>query len=146
MTDYLTLLRRPILCLFCVGVLLFGRTAFAELFSVVDLGQLPNGSQARSFSIDDAGHIVGESTTTSGTRAFLYNGTSIGDLTTELGINQSGQITAYGRYSGETQTHSFLLNPASVPEPGSFALAILAILAASRLRKRRAPKLDGAGV
>ncbi len=86
-------------CLFQVA------TVQAQSYSVIDLGDLPGGSDG-SFAqgINNSGQVVGYSTATTGTRAFLYsNGvmTNLGDLpggsdlSVAQGINNAGQVVGY---------------------------------------------------
>lgn len=113
-----------------------------------DLGNL-GISIDRPFGINNLGQVVGSSYTQSGDQhAFLYSDGVMQDLNNLVqgipngctlavaeGINDSGQIVAYGPVmSGNTGVdRAFLLTP--IPEPGVFALLLLGI--ATVLFRRR---------
>jgi len=175
--------------------------------TITSLGTLVGGTYSYAYDINDSGLVVGESSTSSGSRnAFLYSsgtmtnlGTLGGNTSTAESINNSGQIVGNSLNSGGLQdafTYSsstgmqdlntlyssllvsgtgpqtgftrlmkanginslgdivgegtywngtsnnlqaFLLEPASVPEPSSWAMFLVALglLTFLRLRKRR---------
>jgi probable HAF family extracellular repeat protein len=115
-----------------------------------DLGGLPGADQTYATGINDQGVIVGHSLHTalspSGYRAFVStDGQTLQDLTLLVdpasgwtvqqatGINNGGQIVAYGDHNGGV-THALLLTP--IPEPA--APASLCILAGLLIRSRSA--------
>jgi probable HAF family extracellular repeat protein len=113
-----------------------------------DLGSL-GGPQTIGRSINNLGQVVGWGHTPSlAGRAFLWNGSILIDLNDFAGgtgwvlmdafsINDAGQIVGMGLYNG--QMTGFLMTPSAVPEPGTWALAGLGLLAAV-WRGRRAAK------
>jgi probable HAF family extracellular repeat protein len=93
--------------------------------AMTDLGTL-GGRMSAAFGINTAGQIVGTSLTSTGSqRAVLWNGGQILDLnsltnsglparvvlTVAVGINDSGQIAAYGLDTSSGATDAFLLMP-----------------------------------
>src|SRR4029453_4362381 len=104
---------------------------------IVDLGTLPGGDFSQALGINDRGSIVGTSTSSFGSRAFLWtptgglqdlNGLIVPSsfvLTQAVGINTAGMIVAIGRDAGreagphghddhEVPVRVFLLLPAGV--------------------------------
>jgi probable HAF family extracellular repeat protein len=134
-----------------------------------DLGDLP-GQQNYSYATDinDAGQIIGITFDETGafyTGAFLWTSTGgMQGITTLLdssgdgwfieevyGINNAGQIAAYGRSSpSDRYHHALLLTP--IPEPSTLAmvscgLAIVAVVGLRRGRQRRDKSTgDGNGI
>jgi probable HAF family extracellular repeat protein len=109
-----------------------------------DIGTL-GGSQVYAFDVNDAGWVVGTSTTAAGAQhAFLYSSTSEQmfdlntltslpngvELTQVAGINDVGQIVAFG-----SNQHSYLLSP--VPEASTTAMWLLGGLAGGVIARRR---------
>jgi probable HAF family extracellular repeat protein len=94
---------------------------------LTDLGTL-GGNQSIGYAINSFGVVVGSD---SAKGAFIYD-TQMRDLNLLIppgsgwslgfayGINDAGQITGVGSFSG--QSHAFLLTPVGVPEPGGLAL------------------------
>jgi probable HAF family extracellular repeat protein len=108
-----------------VGMPPYNRT-HAFLYSngkMTDIGTLPGGKVSSATAINNLGQIVGLSSTVAGDVAhpFLYDGTTMEDLTTLIapnsgwtltyvsGINDQGQIVGRGMLNG--QEHAFLLTP-----------------------------------
>jgi probable HAF family extracellular repeat protein len=104
--------------------------------TLIDLGTLGgDGQNSQANAINDSGEIVGESGTgMTGPHAFLYIGGTMLDLNSLInpslgwtildatGINDSGQIVAYG-FQNQTETDALLLTP--IPEPGALCLLTL---------------------
>jgi probable HAF family extracellular repeat protein len=113
--------------------------------TMTDIGAL-GGTFSEAFSINNSGEIVGEAANFG---AFLYNpangmeglnvlyasllvpggaGSPDGftSLTEATAINSTGDIAGYGDYwNGSTEISSaFLLEPATVPEPSTWALLL----------------------
>ena len=115
-----------------------------------DLGTL-GGIFSSAFAVNASGQVVGGSSTAAGgvgTDPFLYTGGQMLDVYSLLqngsgitnlkvtGINDLGQISAYGDIGGATV--ALLLNPNTVPEPTVLALAAMGSLALfSRNTRRR---------
>src|SRR5206468_4215402 len=91
--------------------------------TILDLGTL-GGSESNGLGINDAGRIVGYSLTAgdTSTHAFLYDGVAMHDLNNLIaagsvtlqvafGINNVGQIVAYGRDSSTSRDGAYLLTP-----------------------------------
>ena len=105
---------------------------------MTDLGTL--GGDSFAAGLNGVGYVVGRSDD----RAFLWRGGAMADLNDLLpagsgwelyyatGINDSGQITGGAVMNGRGQ--AFLMTP--VPEPGTFAVLSLALLALARRRRR----------
>ncbi|MBI3836989.1 MAG: hypothetical protein HY288_03530 [Planctomycetia bacterium] len=126
---------------------------------IQDLGTLPGGQNSNAFGISGSGQIVGSSSVPAGgVHAFLFAGGVMQDLNGLIdpssgwllgsaeAINDAGQITGYGIINGAQQFHAFLLTPVLVPEPDSFALAVLScaglvIWGWRRRRVQEAPNL-----
>jgi probable HAF family extracellular repeat protein len=82
---------------------------------IVDLGTLPGGDSSQSLGINNAGDVVGVSTSALGSRAFIWTPTAalrdLNDLiapsafvlTQAVGINAAGVIVAIGRDVGHPQ-------------------------------------------
>lgn len=114
---------------------------------MLDPGTLGGGS-SEAFGMNNANFVVGRSDRNSlGTRAFVWDGNQMRDLNDLLvngagwtlvdarDINDSGQITGYGTFNG--QTRAFLLNPVSdVPEPSAWAPALAGLAAIATLRAK----------
>jgi len=120
--------------------------AAPPLYRITDLGDLPGGTDSsEAHAINDAGTIVGESSSTQGTHAFLWQDGVLYDLndlidpsdplaaTTELAqafdINASGQIVGRATIGGFS--HAFLLTPvAIVPTSDAPILGFVGLLLA----------------
>jgi probable HAF family extracellular repeat protein len=152
-----------------VGEGVGGASLWTSTGGMQDLGDLP-GQQNYSYATDinDAGQIIGNTfDETSGrhTGAFLWTSTAgMQGITTLLdssgdgwfieevyGINNAGQIAAYGRSSpSDRYHHALLLTP--IPEPSTLAmvscgLAIVAVVGLHRGRQRRDKSTgDGSGI
>ncbi len=108
----------------------------------IDLGTLPGGTNSAAYAINDHGQIVGFSSTNSNIvyHATLWEGSTAIDLNSYLdanatsagwvlseayGINSNGAIVGNATF-GQVN-HAFMLTP--VPEPGSFSLTLLGMIA-----------------
>lgn len=105
---------------------------------ILDLGNLGGANLSKANDINDLGQVVG----TSGGHAILWaDGAMLdindlipnlnGDWTLEeaVAINEVGQIVVNGIDQVGSMRHAFLLNPATVPEPGTLSLVMLGIAA-----------------
>jgi len=103
-------------------------TASAQ-WTITDVGTLPGGSLGFSYanSINNAGQVVGSSSSATGTRAFLWqNGvmTNLGDLpggadnSVATSINNSGQVVGYSDASGN---RAFLWQSGVMTDLGTLA-------------------------
>ena len=114
---------------------------------MTDLGTLSGGNSC-AYGINNSGQVVGESNSSNGSRAFLWQDNTMVDINSFLpensgwvlenatDINDSGQIVGYGYYNG--QTRAFLLSPdlPPVPEPATIVLLLAGLLGlAVRSRK-----------
>jgi probable HAF family extracellular repeat protein len=88
--------------------------------SPLDLGTLPNDSNSRALAINDAGNVVGSSSDSHGTRAFLWtekagmsllSGLPATSWSEAIGINNSSQIV--GSYQTAFGNHAFLWSPST---------------------------------
>ena len=114
---------------------------------MVDMGTL-GGAWSRAYGINDAGQAVGYAYTLTQKHAFVYAGSTMTDLNTQIdpslgwslteadAINNHGQIAGTGVIHG--QTHAFLLTPVSVPEPATLGILGLGVVGMLVRRKRRA--------
>ncbi len=121
--------------------------------TMTDLGTL-GGRYSEALGVNDNGWIVGNSDVIldplepSGTRAFLFDGNDMVDLNDlignvggitlveAVGINESGQITAWGNTSNGIR--SFLLTPVVVPVPAAvwlFGSGIVGLIGVARRKK-----------
>jgi probable HAF family extracellular repeat protein len=108
--------------------------------TLLDLGQfLPNAASSAAYAINGLNEVVGTySTGAGGSFGFLYDGSTMIDLTTVVeqdsryagwvlntatGINDLGQITGTVTISG--QAHAYVLS--TVPEPSPLLLAGLVL-------------------
>jgi probable HAF family extracellular repeat protein len=119
---------------------------------VTNLGTFGSGIDAAN-DINFGGQIVGDYRGATGaTFAFLHTGSGFLDLTSAIdpslgwtlsvanGINDQGQIVGAG-WTARGEYHAYLLTPAAVPEPSTYALAgagLLAVAALLRRQSRRA--------
>ncbi|HEX8613315.1 MAG TPA: DUF3466 family protein [Telluria sp.] len=119
---------------------------------MTDLGTL-GGRRSFANAVNQGGQVVGRSDTPgdTGSAAFLYEGAALVDLNTLIdptlgytvhnatGINDSGQIAAYGCRLEGSECGGLLLQPSPAPEPGTWAmlLAGLGLLGWCRLRSVR---------
>ncbi|RJP55884.1 MAG: PEP-CTERM sorting domain-containing protein [Candidatus Auribacter fodinae] len=80
--------------------ILFPCAAYSAAYHIIDLGTL-GGTNSKAYAMNDSGHVVGESTNSSGERqAFLWNGTTMINIgaglgysdTVATGINNSGVV------------------------------------------------------
>ncbi|MHB1215643.1 MAG: DUF3466 family protein [Thiobacillus sp.] len=102
---------------------------------MLDLGNLSGADWTQANDINNLGQVVG----ISGNSAFLWSGgamLNLNDLvpnlegwtlTEAVGINDGGQIVVNGIDQIGSMRHAFLLNPVTVPEPGTLALVMLGI-------------------
>jgi probable HAF family extracellular repeat protein len=113
--------------------------------SMIDIG----GAASSAIGINNSGEVVGAENGSNGNSyAFLYtSGTGLEDLNTlyasllvsgtgtktgftslleATSINSSGEIAGYGNYYNGTviENQAFLLSPAAVPEPSTWALML----------------------
>jgi hypothetical protein len=110
-------------------------------------------ADTRVFGLTEEGDVVGRYTGAAGNRAFLWSmqdgfqdlgdyiegGLGLSDwnyLTGAYFYNSSGMLMGDGQLASGGSA-SFLLIPASVPEPGTFTLASLAIGLSALARRRR---------
>ena len=94
---------------------------------------VPGTTFATAFGINDHGDVTGFYFDATGTHGYLYSSEKYTTLdvpgafsTLAFGINNAGQIV--GEYDDSTGTHGFIAS--AVPEPSSFWLALLPIVAA----------------
>jgi probable HAF family extracellular repeat protein len=123
-----------------------------------DLGALSQPEGTRALAINDAGQVVGADGVGDGSSAFLWTAAGgMRDLNElvdprdplkasfKLGlaadINNRGQIVGWGIVPDPIYTrHAFLLTPAPIPEPSSWASVIVGLsLAAMMIRRRSSP-------
>lgn len=120
-------------------------------YTIIDLGTL-GGTASRGYGINASGQVVGYSylTGVSVTRAFLYDGGSMQDLSvlvdcvsagwsyleSATAINDNGDITGYGYINGVT--HAFLVSPVAIPIPAAAWLFGSGLLGLASLGRRRA--------
>ncbi|CUI06455.1 PEP-CTERM sorting domain-containing protein [Massilia antarctica] len=102
-----------------------------------DLGTL-GGRRSYANAVNLGGQVVGRSDSAgdAGSLAFLYEGAALIDINTLIdpalgytvynatGINDSGQIAAYGCRNGGSECGGLLLHPSAAPEPGSWAMLL----------------------
>ena len=115
---------------------------------IVDLGSLGGTSNtvAQAFSVNNAGMVVGSSTSSAGTHAFLYSNGTITDVnslvhpaptgvtfTSGLEIDNDGDIVGVDAVSGGNANNAYELTAS--PEPTSFAL--LGVASVTLLGRRR---------
>lgn len=118
--------------------------------SIVDLGSLGGTSNtvAQAYSVNNSGQVVGASTSSTGTHAFLYSNGAIADLNNLVlpaptgvtfvnayGIDNNGDIVGSDSISGGNANNAFEV--AATPEPTSFALLALGGVAVIGRRRRR---------
>ena len=126
-------------------------TAAVNSDPIVDLGSLGGTSNtvAQAFSVNNAGLVVGSSTSPSGTHGFLYTNGSMLDLNSlaspvnttfvsGLGIDNGGDIVGSDSVGGGNANNAFELTAS--PEPTSFALLAVASIAPFGFRRRRCPR------
>lgn len=116
--------------------------------NITDLGVLPGMVKSGAQGINNLGQVVGSSGKEFDSNAFLWDATNgmhdINDLVDESGqgwhlryalqINDSGQIVGGGT-NPDGYERTFLLTP-EIPEPSTFILALIAVLALLPLRWR----------
>lgn len=119
---------------------------------MTNLGTLGGtGIASDALGINDLGQVVGRSYTDSSERGFLYTGGAMLDLNALVdptlgwtifearGINNDGQIAAYG-YKEGVGYRAVRLDPVSnIPEPGSFALLLTGVGLLGLIRGHRTP-------
>jgi probable HAF family extracellular repeat protein len=122
--------------------------------SIIDLGTL-GGTNSSANAINAAGQVAGYAYTTgnASAHATLWNGTNAIDLNSFLddstisagwvlqeatGINDNGWIvgTATNSILG-ISSHAFLMSVAAVPEPDSYAMAIIGLGMMGFMARRR---------
>ncbi|MDQ1920869.1 DUF3466 family protein [Massilia pseudoviolaceinigra] len=119
---------------------------------MTDLGTL-GGRRSYANAVNLGGQVVGRSDSAGDgdSLGFLYEGAGLIDLNTLIdpvlgytvhnatGINDSGQIAAYGCRNGGSECGGLLLHPSATPEPGTWAmlLAGLGLVGWCRLRAAR---------
>ena len=123
--------------------------------TVTDLGALQSGSISAANGINDAGQVVGYSIIAAGkSHATLWQDGNVIDLNSFLSasdinagwvlnnanaINDKGWIVGEAQNSVTGQSHAYVLSVTAVPEPESYALALVS-LGAIGLSARRSKK------
>jgi len=127
---------------------------------MIDLGTLGgdlNGEFSVGVGINDAGQVTGRSSTSPNSspafyHAFLYSNGQMFDLNDLIdpalgltllqgeGINDNGQIVANGFVTNGGGSRAYLLTPTSVPEPRTWAVVGIPLLALFCWRYRWTPK------
>lgn len=94
--------------------------------TMLDLGTLPGGTFSYGFGINDSHWVVGRGDTTSGVRAFLYQGGPLIDLGTLGGfhsranaINNAGDITGESSLALGPDVHAFRRTGAGMVDLGT---------------------------
>jgi probable HAF family extracellular repeat protein len=108
---------------------------------MTDLGTLPGASSSIAYDINDAGQVIGDSSTADEMDAgFLYSAGQMKDLNTIIAagsgwyltaaraINNKGQIAAAGQKDGQVGRHALLLEP---PGADTIAPTVKAVAPAS---------------
>ena len=95
----------------------------ASLYSIVDLGLLPNTTVMQGISVNEIGHVTGQAD--GGGGAFVYDGASLSDLGTlgggdasGRGINDTDHVTGLSKLSNG-QTRAFLHDGSTMNDLGT---------------------------
>lgn len=103
------------------------QAAFAQTYTITDLGILPGGSYSAGYGVNQSGQVTGLADTSTGDiHAFLYSNGTMQDLGTLAGgkrsggsaINASGQVTGWSEIN-DTTAHAFLFSNGTMQDLGT---------------------------